>query len=367
MRNRVRAVVAGVLVTVAAVGPLAQQVEVPRLLKLPMALTGDLLYTLGTERQKLVERSQALAVATRSYNATCSEADVSKPCQDRKAATARETREYADAARTFNARVGSQLYVDVERQLTFGFEWGPFIPTVTREVDSLFVGGTGWVYGYVRRDDPAQQAVARAAFENSARVSSGTINPDDYEMIVGFAKSGSIAGDLMERVIGVPFDSDQATLGKLTSRGTGLYASLKTMRTPRLDCHSNGAMVCLHALRAGDIQSSTGPNGRSMLDVRLYGPQITPAAVRAWRSLITEGKIRSLEITFNEGDPVGPASYALGGMPYHAGRRAHGDGRRHSCRGQDRPLVGRLLLHARHRRSSHPHHAGRPRHRRQGG
>ena len=135
-------------------------------------------------------------------------------------------------------------------------------------------------------------------------------------MVVGLASRGNLLYDLVDRVIGVPFKSDQVTFGAYSAGAQPLYAVLKGAQTAHLDCHSNGAMICLNALSSGDIIPVKDGSGKSTLDVRLYGPQITPAAVQKWRSLVSEGKVRSIAITLNEGDPIGPASYAVGDLPW---------------------------------------------------
>lgn len=35
-----------------------------------------------------------------------------------------------------------------------------------------------------------------------------------------------------------------------------------------------------------------------------------------WQKLLAQGKVSSIEITINEGDPIAPASYAVGDMPW---------------------------------------------------
>ena len=60
-------------------------------------------------------------------------------------------------------------------------------------------------------------------------------------------------------------------------------------------------MICLGALANEDVVAR---------DVRLFGPQLTPATLEEWRSLQRSGKIKTLEIHINEGDPIPAVSYA---------------------------------------------------------
>lgn len=61
-------------------------------------------------------------------------------------------------------------------------------------------------------------------------------------------------------------------------------------------------MVCLAALTNGDVQAER---------VRLCGPQITPAAIESWQTLIERGRIKTIEINIVRGDPIAPASYTF--------------------------------------------------------
>jgi hypothetical protein len=311
-----------VALIVAAASLAAQQppAQIPALLRLPTVLPPDVMYELGTARLALVKRSQALSDAARGFNGTCAKGpDTDAACARTKADLLKETIDYSEAARLFNEKVALQKTLTLIDSLNFGVGWTYKTepPTVRRTVDSMFIGGTGWVYGFVRRGDPKLNREAEATFARNAKTSSGSLDLADYDMVIAVASSGDLVYDLVDRVIGVPFSaSDQATLGAYSAAAQPLYASLRGTAAANLDCHSNGAMICLHALSSGDILPVKDSAGKSTLDVRLYGPQITPAAVQKWRSLISEGKVRSIAITLNEGDPIGPASYAVGDSPW---------------------------------------------------
>lgn len=173
-------------------------------------------------------------------------------------------------------------------------------------VDAILVGGTGWIYGYnvpPGRDD--LRAEARRNLEDLMKLKGltreqilGFLDPTEYNVIIGMAASHGEARDLVERV-GI---GDEFRLGQTTAEGQPLYASLRGRQTERLDCHSNGAMVCLAALTNGDVQAER---------VRLFGPQITPAAIESWQKLIERGRIKTIEINIVRGDPIAPASYTF--------------------------------------------------------
>ena len=187
----------------------------------------------------------------------------------------------------------------------------PFV----RHTESLLVGGTGWVYGYYV---PSSKPLLKGEQEKNLQrqLSLAGVSPDqfvkraDYDMIVGVAETQDQFIDLLDRVVlglgNNKLAGDQFSLGGYSAANQKMYASLKGTQTTKLDCHSNGAMVCLNALWNGDVGAD---------NVRLFGPQITPAALARWESLLKSGKIKSLEIDLMKGDPIGPASYGFGASP----------------------------------------------------
>jgi hypothetical protein len=187
----------------------------------------------------------------------------------------------------------------------------PFV----RRTESLLVGGTGWVYGYYV---PSSQPMLKDEQEKNLQrqLSLAGVAPEkfvdraDYDMIISVAKSQNQFLDLVDRVVlgfgNNELAGDQFSLGGYSAANQQVYASLKGTQTRKLDCHSNGAMVCLNALWNGDVGADT---------VRLFGPQITPAALARWESLLKGGKIKRLEINLIKGDPIAPASYGFGSSP----------------------------------------------------
>lgn len=177
----------------------------------------------------------------------------------------------------------------------------------TRVANGL-IGGTGWVFEDVHRDvasnlSPEDREAANSRLND--QFTEAGLDPatymaaKDYEFILGLAVSDSASLDLTLRVL-----SDNDSEGDFSRYTRENYALLKGKHFDVLDCHSNGAMICLAALRNGDA---------SARKVRLFGPQLSPDAVREWRLLLDKGgfgnKIENLEIIIADGDPVPAASY----------------------------------------------------------
>ena len=180
-----------------------------------------------------------------------------------------------------------QRYAERPRQYTYS--------------DNGLVEGTTRIIGYNVPNgfDERQRAEAGEKLDQLLKLAGK--NPaefsglKDYDFIIGVGTAYSLE-DLVRRV----WPGDQFNQGR-TSVQQPLYASLRGRQFDQLDCHSNGAMVCLAALDLNDVKAT---------HVRLYGPQITPASVESWQRLIETGKIRSLQIVINRGDPVPRAAYA---------------------------------------------------------
>ena len=111
---------------------------------------------------------------------------------------------------------------------------------------------------------------------------------DLYDMAISMGSSHSAIEDLALRVIW-----DGPAYGEFSRQHKEIFVGLKDRHFDTLDCHSNGAMLCLAALRSGDTTAKT---------VRLFGPQINPGAAALWAELVKKG-VR-VEIYINNGDPI---------------------------------------------------------------
>ena len=163
------------------------------------------------------------------------------------------------------------------------------------------IGGTTWIYGYnvPPGSNPAVRTHAEEALRTQMKLAGVNerefVNTKDYNFILGMAASHSAATDLRKRV-----KADDASEGEYTVEHQPLYASLRGRQFNRLDCHSNGAMICLAALTREDARAE---------HVRLFGPQITQESLADWQRLINEGKVKDVQLYINRGDPVPGVSY----------------------------------------------------------
>lgn len=172
------------------------------------------------------------------------------------------------------------------------------------------VGGTTWTFGFqwpetkcdkqckseLDRKLDAQLAgyCANQTLTNLCLNEGLPFTPELYDTIVSMANSNSAIMDLATRVI-----FDGAMYGEYTRQHSEQFAGLKGKRFGVLDCHSNGAMLCLAALRSGDTSAK---------EVRLFGPQINPEAARLWQEYAFRTKT-VIKIYINTGDPITPASW----------------------------------------------------------
>lgn len=170
-----------------------------------------------------------------------------------------------------------------------------------KESGNGLVGGTTWIYGY--NVPPGSQEAIRARAEEALSVqmklagvqAKDFISTKDYNFILGMAASHSATEDLWKRVV-----ADGSSQGGRTVEQQSLYASLRDRKFERLDCHSNGAMICLAALTRQDAKAE---------HVRLFGPQITKESLAEWQKLIDEGRVKDVQLFINRGDPVPGLSY----------------------------------------------------------
>lgn len=175
------------------------------------------------------------------------------------------------------------------------------------------IGGTTWEFETYYRNLPANLSPAeRAGFDETFRqqlrragISAETFAAArDYDFILGLAISDSASVDLVQRVI-----SDETGAGEYSRRTRRDYDALRGKHFDVLDCHSNGAMICLAALVNGDVTARK---------VRLLGPQLSDEAALEWRRMLDPGglgnKIQQLEVVIAEGDPVPPASFLAGDL-----------------------------------------------------
>lgn len=319
------------LLLLVAVAGADGQTTLPRISQIPKRLPDPPRAKFVTDRATIIASVRKANDAIDAYNGHCAGAARSTPgCLDEQAAIVKETERLKTSIDAFNSALTDAMVSGLtsflrqneeyrrRRPDTGGAPGRPIepgdVPSVERGRDAVFIGGTGWVYGYVRRNNANLEAAVRADFRAAQKLADvkAFMNVDDYDMVMGLGSAQDFVIDLADRVIGYPFSrSDQTSLGAFTAETQPLYASLKGLRTSKLDCHSNGAMICLRALTMGDIRPANDASGKPRLDVRLFGAQITRNALDDWRALMN-GTVTSLTVVVNVGDPIPPASLAAG-------------------------------------------------------
>ncbi|MGB2751832.1 MAG: hypothetical protein WBC19_07215 [Pyrinomonadaceae bacterium] len=184
----------------------------------------------------------------------------------------------------------------------------PLDPAIPPLIGRGLVGGMTWTFGFKR--PPANcQGVCMERFKADVKrqlalycskekdpelcVKEPPFTADLYDMVISMASTHSAVEDLALRVIW-----DGSAYGEFSRQHKEIFVGLKDRHFDTLDCHSNGAMLCLAALRSGETTAKT---------VRLFGPQINPAAAALWAELVKKG-VR-VEIYINNGDPVPAAAW----------------------------------------------------------
>lgn len=182
-----------------------------------------------------------------------------------------------------------------------GLRKAPRVPRrVFRQSGNGLIAGTSWQLGYYSPigASPEVRARARELVRDQARRAGipyeEKIDFDRYDFVIGLAKEADQWRDLTRRVM-----FEQLLNGRATAKYQEPYNSLRDRQFGQLDCHSNGAMICLAALTNRDVRAD---------DVILFGPQITTDSLELWNQLLAERRIRSLKIIMAQNDPIPPAS-----------------------------------------------------------
>lgn len=166
------------------------------------------------------------------------------------------------------------------------------------------IGGTSWITGYNVPPDSSPELRAKAIEMLRQQTAlagipyNEAIDFERFNFVLGIAASTTIFTDLRQRVL-----FDNLTNGQATPQMQNAYSSLKGRSFKELDCHSNGAMICLAALENWDIKADR---------VVLYGPQITTESLAMWQELIQTRRVRSVQIYINKNDPVPAVSMLFG-------------------------------------------------------
>jgi hypothetical protein len=167
---------------------------------------------------------------------------------------------------------------------------------------SALIGGTTWIMGYYVPPGASNEFADRAFAELKRQAVLAGTNYDEaldrtrYNFAIGVAAQTSAFYDLTHRVY-----FDQLLNGAYTVQGDqNAYNSMKGRQFDELGCHSNGAMICLAALRNKDVIARR---------VVLYGPQITIESLKLWNEMLERKEVESVEIMLNQFDGIPPASF----------------------------------------------------------
>lgn len=174
------------------------------------------------------------------------------------------------------------------------------------------VGGTTWTFGYrwprgacdLRCTEQLEISLGQqlSLFCSSQPdpkkcVAAGLpFTKESYDLVVSMASSHSAIEDLATRAVW-----DGVEFGEFSRRNKEIFASLEGREFATLDCHSNGAMLCLAALRSGATTAK---------EIRLFGPQINSKAAALWSDYAAKSGAK-VTIYINNGDPVAASSWGL--------------------------------------------------------
>lgn len=162
---------------------------------------------------------------------------------------------------------------------------------------NALIGGVSWINGYNAYGlNPAQRTKAIEALKKQAELAGAdyamAADLSKYDFMLSIAASTNPFVDLVKRAVWEEFRN-----GQFAPTLQNAYNAIKGRQFEELACHSNGAMICLAALMNKDIKADR---------VVLYGPQITPESLKLWNDLVSQKKIRSIQIYLNQGDPIAP-------------------------------------------------------------
>lgn len=290
---------------------------------------------LARRRVALSQERDALRSRTQQHNAACrsveegSAADAT--CTRSLAALQSDLARHIQASKQFITMLDtlrskeSYLYALQTRTLTPMADGGHPIDAPGSPPVGLhgLVGGTTWTYGFQRphvkcekkcQDDMRRNLEGQLTLfcssqsDPKACLTAGLpFTPEMYDLVVSMGSSHAAIEDLATRVL-----FDGATFGEFSRQNKEIFASLKGRQFATLDCHSNGAMVCLAALRSGDTQAK---------EVRLFGPQMNPEAAKRWQEYAANTKT-TIKIYINNGDPIAAISWKQPTPQTPAGRAA---------------------------------------------
>jgi hypothetical protein len=298
--NSLRLLVFAVAITsIGSVIPANAQ-QIPALLEVPEAIAMVQPF-LVTHRAALAQERNSLRVSFASQKAECSAVDERDKEKVRMCINLKQKLKTALDLHIEKSEEFNRLLNKVVAESSLSFHHSP----------RGLIGGMKWNFGTYAMNAPTNLSgeQARRAREESERQffarlkragipEKDFIDPKQYDFIIGVAESSNGFQDLFKRVLW-----DNLAKGRATPLLQKEYNLIRGRSFDVLDCHSNGAMLCLAAIANDHIRlTGQGP-------VRLFGPQITPSAIKEWERLAQKDHFK-LEIYYNSGDLVPRISYA---------------------------------------------------------
>ncbi|MBK5274708.1 MAG: hypothetical protein JJE30_06620 [Desulfuromonadales bacterium] len=290
--------------------------EIPDLSEIPADLSNNLQVQLTQKRRALEKELADFQSDAAKFNAKDAE---NQSDAEYEALDAWRTR-YIKAAKEFNRAVAEILLSPTESDFFYALQ----TRTLTRMRDGGhpidapgmppvgmhgLVGGTTWTFGFkwphAECGSKCTKEVEKRLMEQLKLYCTSQSDPkclqnglpftkENYDFVLSMGSSHSAIEDLATRAYW-----DGAAFGEFSRQNKEIFASLKGRQFDTLDCHSNGAMLCLAALRSGETTAKV---------VRLFGPQINPRAAALWRDYAANTGAK-INIYINNGDPVAAASW----------------------------------------------------------
>lgn len=284
---------------------------------------------LVSRRATLVGERSVLRDRTRQHNGICRSVEVGSAeaarCDSARVPLTADINQHIEASKQFIDMLNTNSMESDATPTAFPYLYALQTRTLTPMADGGhpidapgsvpaglhgLVGGTTWTYGFRRlhvkcekkcqgdmqRNIDGQLALYCSSQSDPKKCLADGLpfTPEMYDLVVSMGSSHAAIEDFATRVL-----FDGATFGEFSRQNKEIFASLKGRQFDTLDCHSNGAMLCLAALRSGDTQAK---------EVRLFGPQMNPEAAKRWQEYAANTNT-TIKIYINNGDPVPAISW----------------------------------------------------------
>lgn len=149
--------------------------------------------------------------------------------------------------------------------------------------------------------DEMRKGAEKSFIDQQHKIQEGpAVSAQGYDFVLGMAKAPEIALHAPQELLRGLMDN--AYVGAFSAYTRELYPSIKARSFDRLECHSNGAMVCLEALKQGDLAAR---------EVKLFGPQVTTTSLTMWEQFLNEERVEKVDVYWLEADPIPLVALAI--------------------------------------------------------